>query len=366
MVQNMACEVQKRSWYGKVFIAVVLMVAFFGEARVWGLQNMGQETKKYGDVIKSAQRSDDGAIVEEFMIYPKACSGSKQCLARHGLLIRHEGAQATVLMCHGFMCDKFTMRILGMLFPYKKINLAFFDFRGHGEAAEGQYCTLGRDEKYDVMAAARFLRAYPDLKDIPLLIYGFSMGAVAAIEAQAKDEKLCDAMILDCPFDSTENLLKRSLDSIKCSLWGYEFSIPGRAFLQRYAFHPYVQSLVKAALRALTNFDPKHIEVHAYPVAPMESIRRITVPCFLIQCKNDEKVTVDAAKSLYHAAGAHNKVLWITSGRFHFDSCMFNPEKYSKQVRCYVNEFLSGSLKCARREIREDDDDIVATTKRRI
>lgn len=333
------------------------------------IESNGKSVKKYGDVIKSAQRQSDNAIIEEVMIYPKICSGSKQRISRHGILIRHADAKATILMCHGFMCDKFMMRMIGMLFPHKKnlkLNFMYFDFRGHGESGEGQYCTLGRDERYDVMAAGRFLRAHPALNKVPLLVYGFSMGAVAAIEAQAKDAQLFQAMILDCPFDSTENLLKRSLDSIKCSFWGYEFSMPGRSLLQRYAFHPYVQSLVKAALRVLTSFDPKQIEVHAYPLAPMESIKKISVPCFLIQCKHDEKVSTDAAKSLYHAACSDNKVLWITSGRFHFDSCMFNPEKYAEQIKDFLNEFLNGSLQRPRREIREDDDDVAATTIRRV
>ena len=95
-----------------------------------------------------------------------------------------------------------------------------FDFRAHGEHCDGQRCTFGRDEHLDVITAAHFLKNHPHLKNKPVIVYGFSMGAVAAIEAQAKDNSLFSAMILDCPFDSSENIIKRSLESMQFTFFG--------------------------------------------------------------------------------------------------------------------------------------------------
>ncbi len=311
---------------------------------------------EYGDVI-SQEKQKDGSIVEHVMIYPKLCSHSEKIIARSGILITHPHSKANVIICHGFMCDKYDAGLLRLIFSPELFNTFVFDFRAHGDLNQGQSCTLGKDEKYDVMAAARFLRGYPAIKDKPLFAYGFSMGSVAAIEAQAKDGKLFDGMILDCPFESSENLLKRSLDSVKFSLFGYEFSLPGRCLLQRYAFHPYIQSLVKAVLKAVAHFDSKSIDVQAYPVMPVESVKKIVVPCFYILCKNDEKVSIDAIKSMYFNTASSYKLLWVTNGQRHFGSFFWNPERYRDLIQKFAFCCMNGGQKNCRAEMMEDPEE---------
>jgi pimeloyl-ACP methyl ester carboxylesterase len=317
---------------------------------------------EYGDILETCVPSSQGPVLEKIMLHSKVCSGSKKHITRTGFLTRYKNAEATILICHGFMCDKFDSGLLRALFPRGKFNFMTFDFRAHGDCPEGQFCTLGRDERYDVVAAARFLKGHKDLVGKPIIVYGFSMGAVAAIEAQAKDSSLFDAMILDCPFESTENVLKRSLDKMKFSLFGYEFSLPGRSLLQRYAFHPYVQSLVKIVLKTIAQWDTKNIDVTAYPINPAESVKKISVPVFYILCKNDEKVSVDAIKSLYQSTASVYKQLWITNGRRHFDSYFYNPEQYTDRVRQFVLNHLKGTTrKLLKNEIIIDNDQYANT-----
>lgn len=312
----------------------------------------------YGDIVESYVTSSQGPLIEKILLYPKQTSGSKNKIMRTALLTRYKNAEATILICHGFMCDKFDAGLIRSLFPRGKFNFMTFDFRGHGDLTDGQFCTLGRDEKYDVIAAARFLREHSWVKNKPLIVYGFSMGAVAAIEAQAKNNGLFDAMILDCPFESTENVLKRSLDNVKISIFGYEFSLPGRSLLQRYAFHPYVQSTVKVLLKAIAHWDPKKIDVVAYPISPVDSVQKIDVPCFYISCKRDEKVSVAAIKSIFTGTSSTYKQLWITNGRRHFDSFFYNPERYTDHVRQFVSHFLDGTTsRIVKNEILQDVDD---------
>lgn len=298
------------------------------------------------------------AIVEKIAFYPQEFEGSAKRIERSGVLVRYKDAVGTILMCHGFMCDKYDQGFLRRLFPRGKYNLMSFDFRAHGEKSEGQCCTLGRDEAFDVIAAARFLKNNPELKNKPLFVYGFSMGAVAAIEAQAKDPSLFKAMILDCPFDSSENILKRSLDRIRFSMFGYEFTMPGKDILQKYAFHPYVQTLVKAFLRAVSNLDPRNINMFVYPITPVKSIEKISVPTFFISCKRDDKAPVEAIKTIYNGSSAQYKKLWITNGRGHFDSYFYNPEKYTEAVRTFLDQAVNGSLYTVhKQEIIEDIED---------
>lgn len=315
---------------------------------------------EYGTIVARHDDIIQGAVVEKINLYPIEFEGSVKRIERNGLLVRYKDAVGTVLMCHGFMCDKYDQGFLRRIFPRGRYNLMTFDFRAHGEKAAGQSCTLGRDEAFDVLAAANFLKNHPDLHGKPLFVYGFSMGAVAAIEAQAKDPSLFQAMVLDCPFDSSENVLKRGLDRVKFSILGYEFSLPGRNILQKYAFHPYIQSFVKAILKTVAKMDPRNINVQLYPVFPAKSVEKIAVPSFFILCKNDEKVSVDAMKTIYRGSGAKYKQLWLTNGRGHFDSYFYNPEQYTDRVRSFLDLALTDSFNQNQQQgIIEDVDDEV-------
>lgn len=298
-----------------------------------------KQINTHGDVVHMSQGHSPDVMVERVKLFPKLNASTQEVIERNGVLVRYRNAEATIVLSHGYMCDKFDVAFLRDLFPRGKYNFLTYDFRAHGEAKEGQCCTFGRDEAYDVTAAAKFIRNHPDLKDKPVLAYGFSMGAVSSIEAQSKDSSLFDGMILDCPFDSTENILHRVLDNLKVSILGYQFDLPGKVVLQKYAFHPYVQSFIKVVLKAVSNLDSQRIQTQIYPLMPVESAKNINVPCLFIHCKNDEKVSVAAVKAIYENVKAH-KTLWLTNGRRHFDSFFYNPEQYVNRVRSFVDDLL--------------------------
>lgn len=313
----------------------------------------------YGAVIDSQTNEIPGAVVDKVVLYSqKEAAQSQQRIERPAILVRYPQAKGTILICHGFMCDKFDIGFLRNIFKSGEYNVMTFDFRAHGEKVESQCCTLGRDEAYDVIAAARFLKEHPALQGIPLLAYAFSMGAVAAIEAQAKDP-LFTGMVLDCPFNSSEKVIQHNIGNIKYSLFGYEFEIPGKTILQKYALHPYIQSFVKTVLRTVSRMDTKNINTHVCHVLPVESIKKVQVPCYFIHCKNDEMVPLTALKEVYNGAQGFKK-LWVTNGRRHYDSYFYNPEKYTYNVRTFINQVIAGDLQGTSGEILEDGADIFA------
>lgn len=352
----------------------ILHSTFYSAARLMllsGCAMMVFTTQADGPQVKTTKNSSKRpvAITENVIIHSPEHENSTKTIARKGVLVWFEDAVATILVAHGYMCNKYDVAFLRNLFPYGKFNFLTFDFRAHGENIEGQTCTLGRDEPLDVIAAANFIKNHSKLRDkvtgkpLPLYAYAFSMGAVSSIQAHAKyaqtqQHNLFDAMILDCPFDSTENILKKCVDNIKFSLFGYEFNVPGRSILQKYAFHPYVQSIIKMLLRTVTNMDPRKVETTVYPVHPVKSIAKVTVPCFFIHCKKDEKVSISAIKEIY-AQAAGPKMLWITNGRNHYDSFFYNPELYVERVRSFLDEVLAGKWKYPHeQQILEDVDDM--------
>jgi pimeloyl-ACP methyl ester carboxylesterase len=311
----------------------------------------------YGMVIPEKTKVCDEVTVEQVKLYSQAGYNSAEKIVRKGVLYRCNSAKATILICHGFMCDKYDVGILRKVFKKSQFNVMVFDFRAHGEDREGQYCTFGRDEAFEVIAAARFLRNYPPLKGVPLIAYGFSMGAVSAIAGQALALDLFDGMIVDCPFDSSEKVIEKGLEGLRCSIFGYQFSMPGREFLQRHAFHPYVQALVKSVLKTVAQMDATGVKTNFCPLYPAELAKKINIPVFFIHCKNDQKVSVEQVMNVYVNTAGYKR-LWLTNGRRHYDSFIYNPEKYIELVRSFCYQVINGDiLEMAPEGILEDEPD---------
>lgn len=290
----------------------------------------------------SSTKKNNVPTIQHVTLKVPESSDKSHFIERKGILTYFEQAQATIVLCHGFMCDKYDTGILRQLFPKGLYNVFTFDFRAHGEVSHNQWCTFGKNEHHEVISAAEYIKNHPMLKGKPLFVYGFSMGAVAAIEAQAQHSTLFDGMILDCPFSSSENIIKKALENAKIKILGYEFGLPGKHFLQKHAFNPYVQMLVKYTLKCIANFDSKNINTIIYPLYPVETIKKVSIPCFFIHCRHDEKISTEDAKAVYQNAQGFKR-LWITNGRRHYDSLFFNPEKYRFQVRQFLQTVLDGS-----------------------
>ncbi|HBL98753.1 TPA: hypothetical protein DDZ86_03865 [Candidatus Dependentiae bacterium] len=283
-----------------------------------------------------------GAKVEEVQLIATGGVSGKGTCKRKGILWRKPDAPATVIIAHGFSCSKDDVRFLRYIF--ERYNVLVFDFRAHGENTERQCCTFGSDEAYDVKAAVDFIRSDPQMKKLPIISYAFSMGAVASIEAQARFGKLFDCAIWDCPFDSTEELLVRMIGNLKVTMFGHVFAVPGHSFLMKYAYNPYVQSILKMALKTVANIDASQVPTRVVPIDTVASAQKVTIPVFLITCRNDAKAPPSAVRKVYEAAMGYKRY-WVTDGRHHFDSFFYNPEKYTYKVRRFIEKFLSESYK---------------------
>jgi pimeloyl-ACP methyl ester carboxylesterase len=280
-----------------------------------------------------------------------------QTLQRRGLLVRKPNALGTVVICHGYLGCKRHAIFFKHLFPH--YNVLSFDFRAHGDDKDGQYSTIGRDEALDVMAAVHFVKSDPTMQGKPVIAFGYSMGAVSAIQAQSQDENLFDAMILDCPFASTDEAMRRGLEEkMKFSLFGKQFVIPGKQFIVDHMYDDAAQALTNFLFKVITQLDSKKVATKFVRVMPIESVKKITVPCYFIHCENDKKVTVDDVQSLYNNKPGFKR-LWITQGQSHFGSYPHNPELYWYKV----NKFLK---KLHEKELHERDQEKVCDHRAKV
>jgi pimeloyl-ACP methyl ester carboxylesterase len=336
---------KKYFWYGLILLMIMSLLAIAGfwyRLYRWYDQHAYTERR----IVFTAQESET----------------SKKLISRTGMLLLRPKARGVVFIMHGFMCEQRDIRFLRFLFP--DFHVLTFDFRAHGADSLGQSCTFGLNEAYDVIGAVNAVKALPEMKNLPRIAYGFSMGAVATIMAQAKDKTLFEMMILDCPFESSCKVIERGIDKLKISLFGHDIAFPGKNVLKRHAYHPYVQGMLKWWLKTIAKLDTTAIDTCIIPFSPAQEIKKITIPVFIIGCKLDDKAPVDAVRAVYKAAGGYKR-LWLTNGRCHFDSLFYNPEGYISNVQHFIDSVLSGAIKRKpQHEIIEDpEENAVASNK---
>ena len=354
-------------WYGKKKIGIVIVsllllvsVKVYRWSRGTSALYAGLPLKEQADISYGLPRETfiplpkasryrflDGNL-ENISFEVDADNFSAKKIVRHGTFLKIPGARATIVMCHGFMCDKKDIGIIRMLLRGGKYqyNILSFDFRGHGENTKGQACTMGKHEIHDIFGAVSYIKSIKEIKKLPIIGYGFSMGAVSLIQAQgnyhsfAEKKAPFDALVLDCPFDSSDTILKRVLERLKVSVLGYQFGLPAQSFLHKYFFSSYIQSCLKFLLRSSSKFEAQNVTLSLQEVLPYKSAQNISVPSLVITCSNDEKVPLESVENVYKNIASTYKELWITNGRRHFDSLFYNPEAYTYRVLRFIEKFI--------------------------
>jgi pimeloyl-ACP methyl ester carboxylesterase len=113
-------------------------------------------------------------------------------------LARGTDARPAVVVAHGLGDSLESYADLGRVLHRRGHSVLLVDLRAHG-ASQGGLTTLGGLERDDVRAAMRALRER-GLASRGFVLFGVSMGAVAAIRAAA-EEKDVRAVIAEAPYD---------------------------------------------------------------------------------------------------------------------------------------------------------------------
>jgi predicted alpha/beta-fold hydrolase len=289
---------------------------------------------------------------------------SNSTIDRFGYVSVNKNAKATILLCHGFTTNKEDMSLFRyLLHDYNIVN---FDFRAHGENIASQSCTLGCDEKYDVLGAINYIATDNNLNKSPLFVYGFSMGAVASILAESEHPNLFMGAIWDCPFESTNELRDLILEQLKISFNGYKIDMPFKNFIKKYIYNNQAQHFIKVFLKIFFGIDATKINTCIKKISPIKALKKITIPFLLIGCHNDDKAPAESIENMYYAHEEDSFVrCWISSGRRHFDALFINPEKYIYKINKFINSVLSKEYKNKiKKKITIDENSFLVNKKR--
>ena len=104
-------------------------------------------------------------------------------------------------------------------------NVFIFDFAAHG--ANGGISTLGYREVEEVRAAVDLLARRPDLDPARFGVWGYNLGAYAALR-EAESDKRVRALVLDSVYDDPKQMVKVGVE--RNGLGGFPFMIRASEF----------------------------------------------------------------------------------------------------------------------------------------
>jgi fermentation-respiration switch protein FrsA (DUF1100 family) len=210
---------------------------------------------------------------------------------------------ATILVAHGYPGARSTD--LHVLFAKHGYGVISWDARAQGES-EGEICTFGYREVFDVEAALEYARGHLGAERVGA--FGQSMGGTAVIYAAARRTEL-EAIVVDSTFAALEEMIT--------------IRIPNR--------------LTRWLIRCVAEI---RIGVSVRQLRPIEYIDQISPrPIFIIQGAADTAIPSDSAQRLYGAAGEPRR-LWIEPDVDHVAMYKTHPDEYEKRVIDFFDQYL--------------------------
>jgi fermentation-respiration switch protein FrsA (DUF1100 family) len=211
-----------------------------------------------------------------------------------------------ILVAHGYGAARSAE--LHALFARHGFGVLSWDARAHGES-EGDLCTFGYYEVFDVEAAVKFAQQQGGAKHIGA--FGQSMGAGTLIIAASQLSEI-EAVVADSAFPAIEEMLDREIPT---------------PFLR-----PFIQFFVEQ--------ETGKREEDLRPIDDIPTISPRSV--FIIQGADDMTIPPDSARRLFDAAG-EPRFLWIGENVGHASMFEELPLEYTQRVIEFFEEAFSSN-----------------------
>jgi alpha-beta hydrolase superfamily lysophospholipase len=193
-------------------------------------------------------------------------------------IIRPPQALGWVLLLHGYTASKQQVLVAAQRFVALGYGAVLVDFPGSG-GTPGERTTLGYFEARDAAAAGHWVEQ--ELGG-PLVVYGFSMGAAAALRAVAEEGLAPAALVVEAPFD-------RMLTTVE-----HRFQMMG------FPAFPLAEMLVFWG--GLQN------GFNGFAHNPVDYASRVTCPTLILAGERDLRVRPEEARAIAERLGGPKKL----------------------------------------------------------
>lgn len=229
-------------------------------------------------------------------------------LRLRGTLFRNScgAARGLIIFCHEFGSNRWTAQHYCEALLQSGFDVFAFDFRNQGDSDElpgyRPLHWLTEYEVEDVHAAIAYVRSQPELKDLPLAMYGMSRGGVASLVA-ASQEPAIKCLVCDGAY-SARSMLQH--------------------YIRRWGAVLYVS---EAVLRLVPDW---HIDLTINMVLKVSQIRqgcryidleralsKLRQPLLMISGERDTYVIPELTHKLHRLTRQNSDSVWIVPGAKH-------------------------------------------------
>jgi len=156
--------------------------------------------------IVKPQRSAPGISLASFPGHPEVMDFQVPELGkREGWFFPGVRRAPTIVLCHGYESSRGELLTLVSALQDHQYNVFVFDFAAHG--ANTGITTLGYREADELRKAVDTLAARDDLDPTRFGLWGYNLGAYAALRETEGDKRI-HALILDSVYDDPEQMVK--------------------------------------------------------------------------------------------------------------------------------------------------------------
>ncbi len=222
--------------------------------------------------------------------------------------------RGTIIYLHGIADSKISGIGIAHLLVRYGYHVLLLDIRKHGES-EGEFCTYGYYEKYDVNRAVDYLFSRKEIAIGKIGLMGTSMGAAIAIQAAAIDERVC-CVVAEASFTDLRTI---TLD--------YQRHIIGMRL-------KWLNNLVLRKAEKIANF-------RVDDVSPLNAIAQLQIPVLLVHGKRDPFIKYQYAEELYHRANSQSEVHFLDDAA-HDDIRSVGGEAYENKLLDFLDRNMSG------------------------
>lgn len=194
-----------------------------------------------------------------------------------------------IIFAHGVGGCKETYIGVAAKLANRGIESILIDSRAHGQS-EGEFCTYGFYEREDISKVIDFIQTKQS--EVPIGIWGSSMGGAIGLLALAKDKRLQFGLI-QSTFTDLHQIV---FDYKKRLLGGF-----GSQFMVNY--------VLKRAGQ-IANFNPKEVR-------PLTAVKNITQPIIIAHGDVDENISYQYGQQLYEHLKATDKEFYLVENGGH-------------------------------------------------
>ncbi len=263
---------------------------------------------------------NDATLEDYGLIGERISVRTRDRLTINAYMIPHEDSRGSVLILHGMHGMDATS-----LFDYARFvyDLGFtpvvVDMRAHGKS-EGNSLGFGYTEVWDVMAVIEYLKQDVQHKDLPIILYGLSMGGSTAINVAAQSEDV-DGIVAISPYRS-----------IQAQFYDYMIR-DGMPNLLAKVFEPFVSTVLWFRYR-----------VNPVAESPERTIQQLAdIPILIAHGDKDTQTGVGHSRILYDLCSSSKKELWIAERRDHLivDRVLDEEsEFYRERITAFLNGYF--------------------------